>query len=249
MRRIIAAGNWKMNKTPKEAAELIEMLKPLVKSDDVDVIFCVPFIDIPVAINLLKGSNVSVGAQNMHFEDKGAFTGEISAKMLYESGVEYVIIGHSERRQYFAETDETVNKKILQAFENELIPIVCCGETLEQREAGITLEWIKGQITKAFENVSADNAAQTIIAYEPIWAIGTGKVATKEQAEEVCAFIRETIKGLYGDDVAQTIRILYGGSVTGDSAKDLFSMEDIDGGLVGGASLKEDFGRIVNYNK
>ncbi len=238
-----------MNKTPKEAEALLEELKPLVENDDVDVIFCVPFIDIPVAIRMLKGSNISVGAQNMHFEDKGAFTGEISAKMLYESGVEYVIIGHSERRQYFAETDETVNKKIIQAFDNELIPIVCCGETLEQREAGITLEWIKGQITKAFENVPAENAVQTIIAYEPIWAIGTGKVATKEQAEEVCHFIRETIAGLYGDETAQNIRILYGGSVTGDSAKELFSMEDIDGGLVGGASLKADFGRIVNYNK
>ena len=249
MRRIIAAGNWKMNKTPQEAEALINELKPLVDNDDVDVIFCVPFIDIPVAIRLLKGSNISVGAQNMHFEDKGAFTGEISAKMLYESGVEYVIIGHSERRQYFAETDETVNKKIIQAFENELIPIVCCGETLEQRESGITLEWIEGQITKAFENVPSDNAAQTIIAYEPIWAIGTGKVATKEQAEEVCGFIRSIIRDLYDNDVAQTIRILYGGSVTGDSAKDLFEMENIDGGLVGGASLKADFGRIVNYNR
>ena len=169
--------------------------------------------------------------------------------MLYESGVEYVIIGHSERRQYFAETDETVNKKILKAFETELIPIVCCGETLEQREAGITLEWIKGQIKGAFAGVCKENAAQTIIAYEPIWAIGTGKVATKEQAEEVCRFIRETICELYDQETADKIRILYGGSVTGDSANELFSMEDIDGGLVGGASLKADFGRIVHYNK
>jgi len=249
MRRIIAAGNWKMNKTPNEARELISELLPLVKNDDVDVIFCVPFIDIPVAIEMLKGTNVSVGAQNMHFEDKGAFTGEISAKMLYESGVEYVIIGHSERRQYFAETDETVNKKILKAFDNELIPIVCCGETLEQREEGITLEWVRGQITKAFENVPAEQAAQAIIAYEPIWAIGTGKVATKEQAEEVCLCIRETICDLYDGPTAEAVRILYGGSVTGDSAADLFAMENIDGGLVGGASLKPDFGRIVNYNK
>ena len=249
MRRKIAAGNWKMNKTPQEAKALIEELLPLVDSDDVDIIFCVPFIDIPVAIELLKGSRISVGAQNMHFEDKGAFTGEISAKMLYESGVEYVIIGHSERRQYFAETDETVNKKILKAFETELIPIVCCGETLEQREAGITLEWIKGQIKGAFAGVCKENAAQTIIAYEPIWAIGTGKVATKEQAEEVCRFIRETICELYDQETADKIRILYGGSVTGDSANELFSMEDIDGGLVGGASLKADFGRIVHYNK
>lgn len=249
MRRKIAAGNWKMNKTPQGAKALIEELLPLVDSDDVDVIFCVPFIDIPVAIELLKGSRISVGAQNMHFEDKGAFTGEISAKMLYESGVEYVIIGHSERRQYFAETDETVNKKILKAFETELIPIVCCGETLEQREAGITLEWIKGQIKGAFAGVCKENAAQTIIAYEPIWAIGTGKVATKEQAEEVCRFIRETIGELYDQETADKIRILYGGSVTGDSANELFSMDDIDGGLVGGASLKADFGRIVHYNK
>ena len=249
MRRKLAAGNWKMNKTPKEAEALIQELLPLVDSEDVDVIFCVPFIDIPVAIELLKGSRISVGAQNMHFEDKGAFTGEISAKMLYESGVEYVIIGHSERRQYFAETDETVNKKILKAFETELIPIVCCGETLEQREAGITLEWIKGQIKGAFAGVSKENTAQTIIAYEPIWAIGTGKVATKEQAEEVCKFIRETIGELYDQETADKIRILYGGSVTGDSANELFSMEDIDGGLVGGASLKADFGRIVHYNE
>jgi len=249
MRRKIAAGNWKMNKTPQEAKALIQELLPLVDSEEVDVIFCVPFIDIPVAIELLKGSRISVGAQNMHFEEKGAFTGEISAKMLYESGVEYVIIGHSERRQYFAETDETVNKKILKAFETELIPIVCCGETLEQREAGITLEWIKGQIKGAFAGVCKENAAQTIIAYEPIWAIGTGKVATKEQAEEVCRFIRETICELYDQETADKIRILYGGSVTGDSANELFSMEDIDGGLVGGASLKADFGRIVHYNK
>ena len=248
MRRKIAAGNWKMNKTPQEAKALISELIPLVKSDDVDVIFCVPFIDIPVAIEMLKGSNVSVGAQNMHFEDKGAFTGEISAKMLYESGVEYVIIGHSERRQYFAETDETVNKKIIQAFNNELIPIVCCGETLAQREAGITLDWIKGQITNAFANVSAQQVAETIVAYEPIWAIGTGKVATKEQAEEVCHHIRQTIAELYDTETAEAVRILYGGSVTGDSANELFSMEDIDGGLVGGASLKADFGRIVHYN-
>ena len=248
MRRKIAAGNWKMNKTPQEAKELLTEIIPLIQSDDVDVILCVPFIDIPVAIDMLKGSNVSVGAQNMHFEDKGAFTGEISAKMLYESGVEYVILGHSERRQYFAETDETVNKKIIQAFKNELIPIVCCGETLEQREAGITLEWIAGQIKKAFANIPADQAKDAIIAYEPIWAIGTGKVATKEQAEEVCRHIRNTIAEIYDAETADEIRILYGGSVTGDSANELFSMEDIDGGLVGGASLKADFGRIVHYN-
>ncbi len=238
-----------MNKTPKEAATLITELLPLVGNEEVDVIMCVPAIDIPVAIDMLKGSNVSVGAQNMHFKDNGAFTGEISAKMLYECGVEYVILGHSERRQYFAETDETVNLKIKQAFANEIIPIVCCGETLEQREEGITLEWIKGQIKGAFAEIPAEQAVDTIIAYEPIWAIGTGKVATKEQAQEVCHMIRETIAELYSPEVADAIRILYGGSVTGDSAPELFAMEDIDGGLIGGASLKADFGRIVNYNK
>ena len=247
MRKIIAAGNWKMNMTPSEAETLITELIPLVKNDDVDVIFCVPFIDIPVAVKMLKDTNVAVGAQNMHFEDKGAFTGEISAKMLKESGVEYVIIGHSERRQYFAETDETVNKKIIQAFKYNILPIVCCGETLQQREDGITLEWIKGQITNAFAGIPAEQAVKTVIAYEPIWAIGTGKVATKEQAEEVCHMIRTTIADIYDAETAENIRILYGGSVTGDSAGELFGMEDIDGGLVGGASLKADFGRIVNY--
>ena len=182
----------------------------------------------------------------MHFEEKGAYTGEVSGQMLKSIGVEYVIIGHSERRAYFAETDETVNKKILQAFDNELIPIVCCGETLEQREAGITLDWIKGQITKAFENVSAGDAAQTIIAYEPIWAIGTGKTATSEQAEEVCKGIRECICEIYDEATAEAIRIQYGGSMNAGNAAELLSMPNIDGGLIGGASLKADFAQIVN---
>lgn len=247
MRTKIIAGNWKMNKTPSEAVDLIRSLIPLVNDSDPDVVFCVPFVDIPYASEELKGTNIAVGAQNMHWEEKGAFTGEISADMLYELGVEYVIIGHSERRQYFAETDESVNKKVLTALDHELIPIVCCGETLEQRENGDTLDLVRGQIEKAFENVPAEDAAGIIIAYEPIWAIGTGKVATKEQAEEVCAYIRLTIRDLYGEEIADSIRIQYGGSVNPENASELFSMPDIDGALVGGASLKVDFADIVNY--
>lgn len=247
MRRKLVAGNWKMNKTPKETKELVATLKPLVKNEEVDVVFCVPFVDIPTAIENLAGSNVKVGAQNMFFEESGAYTGEISPNMLKELGVAYVIIGHSERRQIFSETDEFVNKKVLKAIEHEIIPIVCCGETLEQREANETLDFVNGQIKKAFENVSADDAKGVVIAYEPIWAIGTGKVATSDQAEEVCGAIRNTIKDLYGEEVSEVIRILYGGSVNGSNAAELFAMEDIDGGLVGGASLKEDFANIVNY--
>ena len=249
MRRKIIAGNWKMNKTPSEAIDLIETLTPLVNESNSDVVFCVPFVDIPYAIEMLKGTNIAVGAQNMHWEEKGAYTGEISADMLYELGVEYVIIGHSERRQYFAETNETVNQKVLAAFAHELIPIICCGETLEQREDGITLDLVKEQITKAFENVPAEDAVTAVIAYEPIWAIGTGQVATKEQAQQVCAYIRMVIGDLYGSEVASEIRIQYGGSVNAENAGELFSMPDIDGGLVGGASLKEDFAGIVHFDQ
>ncbi len=248
-RRKIIAGNWKMNKTPKEAVELINTLKPLVGTDDADVIICVPFVDIAPAIEAAKGTGIIVGAQNMHFEDCGAYTGEISAAMLWETGAEYVIIGHSERREYFAETDEAVNKKIFKAFENDLIPIVCCGESLEQRNEGVTLDWIRGQISAAFSGVSEEQAKEVVIAYEPIWAIGTGKTATSDEAQEVCAFIREVIKDLYDEETAEVIRIQYGGSVNASNAAELFSMPDIDGALVGGASLKEDFGAIVNYNK
>ena len=245
-RRRIVAGNWKMNKTPSEAKELIETLKPLVKNDNVDVVFCVPAIDIAVAVEAAKDSNIAIGAENLYFEDKGAYTGEISADMLLDAGVKYVIIGHSERREYFAETDETVNKKVLKALEKGLIPIICCGESLTQREQGITIDWIRKQIKIAFQNVSADQAKGTVIAYEPIWAIGTGKTATSDQAEEVCAAIRSCIKELYGDAVAEEIRIQYGGSVIGGNAAELFGKPDIDGGLVGGASLKPEFGQIVN---
>lgn len=184
-RKKIIAGNWKMNMTPTEAVKLVETLKPLVVNDEVDVVFCVPAIDIIPAMEAAKGSNINIGAENMYFEEKGAYTGEISPNMLVDAGVKYVIIGHSERREYFAETDETVNKKVLKAFEHGITPIVCCGETLTQREQGITIDWIRQQIKIAFLNVTADQAKTAVIAYEPIWAIGTGKVATTEQAEEV----------------------------------------------------------------
>ena len=247
MRRKIVAGNWKMNKTPSEAVALINELKPLVASDDVDVVFCVPAIDIIPAVEAVKGSNIAIGAENMYFEESGAYTGEIAPNMLVDAGVKYVIIGHSERREYFAETDETVNKKVLKAFEHGLTPIICCGESLTQREQGITMDWIRQQIKIAFLNVTADQAKTAVIAYEPIWAIGTGKVATSEQAQEVCAAIRACIAEIYDEATAEAIRIQYGGSVSASSAPELFAMADIDGGLVGGASLKADFGKIVNY--
>ena len=246
-RKKIVAGNWKMNMTPSEAVKLVETLKPLVANDDVDVVFCVPAIDIIPVMEAAKGSNIQVGAENMYFEEKGAYTGEISPNMLTDAGVQYVIIGHSERREYFAETDETVNKKVLKAFEHGLTPIICCGESLTQREQGITLDWIRQQIKIAFQNVTAEQAKTAVIAYEPIWAIGTGKVATTEQAEEVCAAIRACIGEVYDEATAEAIRIQYGGSVSAASAPELFAQADIDGGLVGGASLKADFGKIVNY--
>ncbi len=246
-RRKIIAGNWKMNKTPSEAVDLINQLKPLVATQESDVVFCVPAISIIPAIEAAKGSNIAIGAQNMYYEESGAYTGEIAPNMLTEVGVKYVIIGHSERREYFAETDQTVNKKVLKAFEHNITPIVCCGETLTQREEGITIDWVRQQIKIAFLNVTPEQAKTAVIAYEPIWAIGTGKVATTEQAEEVCKAIRECICEIYDEATAQAIRIQYGGSVTADSASELFAQANIDGGLVGGASLKADFGKIVNY--
>lgn len=246
-RKKIIAGNWKMNMTPSEAVELVNTLKPLVANDEVDVVFCVPAIDIIPAMEAAKGTNIQIGAENMYFEEKGAFTGEISPNMLVDAGVKYVIIGHSERREYFAETDETVNKKVLKAFEHGLTPIICCGESLTQREQGITIDWIRQQIKIAFLNVTAEQAKTAVIAYEPIWAIGTGKTATTEQAEEVCAGIRACIAEVYDEATAEAIRIQYGGSVNAGNAAELFAQADIDGGLVGGASLKADFGKIVNY--
>ena len=246
-RKKIIAGNWKMNMTPSEAVKLVEELKPLVVNDEVDVVFCVPAIDIIPAMEAAKGTNIQIGAENMYFEEKGAYTGEISPNMFVDAGVKYVIIGHSERREYFAETDETVNKKVLKAFEHGLTPIICCGETLTQREQGITLDWIRQQIKIAFQNVTAEQAKTAVIAYEPIWAIGTGKTATSDQAEEVCGAIRACIAEVYDEATAAEIRIQYGGSVNAGNAAELFAKPDIDGGLVGGASLKPDFGKIVNY--
>ena len=248
-RKKIIAGNWKMNMTPTEAVELVNTLKPLVAGGDADVVFCVPAIDIIPVVEAAKGTNILVGAENMYYEDKGAYTGEISPAMLVDAGVKYVVIGHSERREYFAESDETVNKKVLKAFEYGITPIICCGESLTQREQGITIDWIRQQIKIAFLNVPADKAAAAVIAYEPIWAIGTGKVATTEQAQEVCGAIRACIAEIYDEATAEAIRIQYGGSVSAGSAPELFAQPDIDGGLVGGASLKTDFGKIVFYNK
>ena len=247
MRRKIIAGNWKMNMTPSEAVKLVEELKPLVKNEEADVVFCVPAIDIVPVAEAVKGTNIAVGAENMYFEEKGAYTGEISPAMLTDAGVRYVILGHSERREYFHETSEDVNKKMKKAFEHGITPIMCCGESLEQREQGITLDWIRQQVKVGYQGISPEDAAKSVIAYEPIWAIGTGKTATTEQAEEVCAAIRACIRELYGEAVAEEIRIQYGGSVNAGNAAELFAQPDIDGGLVGGASLKADFGKIVCY--
>lgn len=248
MRKKIIAGNWKMNKTPAEAVKLVEELKNLVDTNEVDVVFCPPYICLPAVLDAVKGTNIGVGAQNMYYEESGAYTGEIAPKMLTELGVKYVIIGHSERRAYFAETNETVNKKVLKAIEHNLIPIICVGETLEQREQGITVDLVRLQTKIALKDVTAEKAKDVVIAYEPIWAIGTGKTATSQQAEEVCSAIRQVVKEIYDTTVADSIRIQYGGSVNGSNAKELFEMGNIDGGLVGGASLKVDFSKIVNYN-
>ena len=248
MRRKVLAGNWKMNMLPGEAIEFITELEPLVKDTKNEVILCVPYTDLFYALLTAQNTNIKIGAQNMHFEEKGAYTGEISGKMLKSINVEYVIIGHSERRQYFNETDETVNKKIKAAFANGLKPIVCVGETLEQREAGKTVEIITKQTELALEGLTDEQVKNTIIAYEPIWAIGTGKTATSEDANNSIKEIRNKIADIYGKDVAEEVIIQYGGSVKSTNAKELFEMSDIDGGLVGGASLKaEEFSKIVNY--
>lgn len=249
MRKKIIAGNWKMNMLPNEAINFIEELTPLVKNTKNEVIICVPYIDLFYTLLHVQGTSIKVGAQNMHWEEKGAYTGEVSAPMLKSIGVEYVIIGHSERRQYFAETDETVNKKIKSALKYNLKPIVCVGETLEQREEGITENIIANQIKKAFEGISKENLNNIIIAYEPIWAIGTGKTATKEQANETIKQIRNELAKNYGKNEAENVIIQYGGSVKPENAKELFEMSDIDGGLIGGASLKaKEFSQIVNYD-
>ena len=245
-RKRIIAGNWKMNMTPSEAVKLVEELKPLVVNDDVDVVYCVPAIDIVPVVEAVKGTNVQVGAENFYIEDKGAYTGEISAPMLVDAGVKYVIIGHSERREYFKEDDAFLNKKVKKAIASGLTPILCCGETLEQRESGVTLDWIRLQIKSDLAGVAADDVKNLVIAYEPIWAIGTGKTATSDQAEEVCKGIRELIAEVYDTDTAEAVRIQYGGSMNAGNAKELLAKPNIDGGLIGGASLKAEFGQVVN---
>ena len=248
MRRKVIAGNWKMNMLPNEAINFIEEFASMVKDTKHEVILCVPYTDLFYALLNVQGTNIKIGAQNMHWEEKGAYTGEVSGQMLKSIGVEYVIIGHSERRQYFAETDETVNKKIKSALAVGLKPIVCVGETLEQRESGVTEQIITAQVEKAFEGITATDLDKIIVAYEPIWAIGTGKTATKEDANETIKWIREEIEKIYGNSVSDNVIIQYGGSVKSSNAKELFEMSDIDGGLVGGASLKaEEFAKIVNY--
>ena len=250
MRRKVIAGNWKMNMLPKEAISCVDELAKLVKDTENEVILCVPYTDLFYALLTAQNTNIKIGAQNMHFEENGAYTGEVSGPMLKSIGVEYVIIGHSERRQYFAETDETVNKKVKAAHKYGLKPIVCVGETLEQKEAGETTNVITTQTRLALEGLSKEQVEGTIIAYEPIWAIGTGKTATSEDANNSIKEIRKEIAKNYGQEVADRVIIQYGGSVKSGNAKELFTTSDIDGGLVGGASLKADeFAKIVNFDK
>ena len=250
MRKKVIAGNWKMNMLPDATIRFIDELTPLVKDTENEVILCVPYTDLFYALLTAQNTNIKIGAQNMHWEENGAYTGEVSGPMLKAIGVEYVIIGHSERRQYFAETDETVNKKLKSAFKYGLKPIVCVGETLEEREAGKAEEIITSQTEKALSGLTEEQVENTIIAYEPIWAIGTGKTATSEDANNAIKSIRNKISNMYGQMVSERVIIQYGGSVKASNAKELFTMSDIDGGLVGGASLKtEEFAKIVNYNK
>ncbi len=247
MRKKVIAGNWKMNKLPNETITFFEELAPLVENTKNEVIICAPYTDLFYAILSAQNTNIKIGAQNMHWEENGAYTGEVSPQMLKSIGVEYVIIGHSERRQYFAETDETVNKKVKAAHNVGLKPIVCVGETLSQRESGKAKEIVTNQIKSGLKDLTKNEIMSTIVAYEPIWAIGTGKTATKEDANETIKWIREELENIYGRENADKVIIQYGGSVKSENAKELFEMSDIDGGLVGGASLKPDeFAKIVN---
>ena len=248
MRKKVIAGNWKMNKLPNEAIEFITELEPLVKDTENEVVICVPYTDLFYALLHAQGTNIKIGAQNMHYEENGAYTGEVSGEMLKSIGVEYVIIGHSERRAYYNETDETVNKKLKKALALELKPIVCVGESLEQRESGTAKDVVTEQTRLALQGLNEEEVKNTIIAYEPIWAIGTGKTATKEDANETITWIREEIQKIYGNSVSDNVIIQYGGSVKSSNSKELFDMSDIDGGLVGGASLDpQEFAKIVNY--
>lgn len=246
-RKAFIAGNWKMNMTAESGKQLITELKPLVKGAKCEIALCVPAILIPAMVKAAKGSKIKIGAQNMHFAKSGAYTGEISADMLKEYGVKYVIIGHSERRQYFGETDETVNKRTLAALENELTPIVCVGETLEEREGNKTEKVLARQLETGLNGI--EDITKVVIAYEPVWAIGTGKTATDGQAQETIAYIRKKLGKLFGVRNANKVRIQYGGSMNANNCKGLMAQPDIDGGLIGGASLKTDFATIVNYDK
>ena len=247
-RKTIIAGNWKMNKTLTETRAFAEEFKPLLgRPKWCEVVLCVPFVNIPAAVRLFKDTRVSIGAQNMHYEENGAYTGEVSAEMLKELGVKYVIIGHSERRQYYNETDVAVNKKVHAALDAGLRPIVCVGESLEQRQLGVTMDLISYQVKAALAGVSPDQIRHVVIAYEPLWAIGTGKTATAEQAGEVCESIRTVIRKMYGARLARAVTIQYGGSMNAKNAAELLAQDDVDGGLIGGASLKSaDFMEIIN---
>jgi triosephosphate isomerase len=248
MRKPIIAGNWKMNKTPKEAAQFIIELRDKIKDVKCEVVVCPVFTSLPQVATLVENTVIKVGAQNMYFEENGAFTGEVSPLMLKELGVDYVILGHSERRQYFKEDDELINKKVKSAFLYDLLPILCVGETLDEREAGKTFDIVKNQIKKDLENINVENVCKMVIAYEPIWAIGTGRTATAQDANDVIKYIRECVREVSGDKAADEIRIQYGGSVKPSTIKEQMAMSDIDGALVGGASLKADeFAAIVNY--
>lgn len=249
MRTPIIAGNWKLNKNPEETVEFVNAVKAqLPQSTDVETLICAPAVDLPALIESAKGSELRVGAENCYFENEGAYTGETSPMVLKQMGVDYVIIGHSERREYFHETDEDINKKAKAIFANGMAPILCCGETLETREAGKAEEFVEGQIKADVEGLTADQVANLVIAYEPIWAIGTGKTATADQAEEMCRAIRNTIADLYDESVAEKVRIQYGGSVKPANVKEIMSKEDIDGGLIGGASLQPDsFLQLAHY--
>lgn len=250
MKRDIIAGNWKMNKNQAEAKELIQALAPAVEKANCEVVICVPFTDLEIARKAIRGTKIKLGAQNVHWAPKGAFTGEISAEMLKELKVEYVIVGHSERRQYFAETDQSVNARAKAALQADIKPIICVGETLSEREAGQTSAVVVRQTNAAFEGIEKNDLKKIVVAYEPVWAIGTGKTATAQDANETIAIIRKTVRRLYGKTVANALRIQYGGSMNAKNAKELMAMPEIDGGLIGGASLKaEDFGVIVNYDK
>ena len=246
VRKAVIAGNWKMNNTPAQTTALINEMKPLVADADCEVVLCVPFVDIAAAVAAAEGSNIKIGAENVHFKDSGAFTGEVSADMLKECGVEYVVIGHSERRQYFGETDQTVNLRTLKALEKGLKPIVCVGETLEQRELGYTETLLKYQTKMALTNVTAEQLKDVVIAYEPVWAIGTGVTATADQSDEGNGFVRAAVAEAYGAELAETVTVQYGGSMNAKNADELVEKVNVDGGLIGGASLKAaDFAAIV----